>query len=233
MVESALTPESAIKCFKQGDFDLILLCHSISSKDRDDFICSIRGYGSRVPIVCLPPDPTGRFPSEGIHVARRVLDVIALVMKNTARHSAMGATIYLQNWEDYSSETWSTAKAVLCVHDNQEYLDIERRLLEDAGYMVLTSRNCVDSLDIFSTGVADAVVLSYSMPTRNTGVLAMQMRQKSEDIPLILVAGTSSVPNAERSLFDHILPKRRSPWVLAELLGDLLQRPLDTPVRRQ
>jgi len=223
VVVSAPSPESAIKRFGQGDFDLILLCHSISSKDRDDFIRWIRAYGSRVPIVCLPPDQNDRLPSDDFHTARRVLDVVALVMENTPNQSAMGATVYPQNCECYRSKTYPTPKAILCIHDNQEFLNVERRLLGDAGYLVLTTRNCVECLNIFSTGVADAVVLSYLMATKNAGVLATQMRQKTKDIPLILVSGTSIVPDLERPLFDHILPKNCSPQVLPQLLGDLFR----------
>jgi CheY-like chemotaxis protein len=230
VVESALSPESAIKCFRQGDFDLILLCHSISPRDRDSFIAAIRAYGSRVPIVCLPSDSNYMFPPDQLGTARRVLDIISRVMKNAPRHSAMGATVYPQSCECYRPKTSPTPKAVLCIHDNQEFLNIERRLLGDAGYLVLTTRNCVDCLNIFSTGVADAVVLSYWMPARNGGVLATQMRQKTKDIPLILISGSSTVPDVERPLFDHILPKSCSPQVLPALLGELFRGAFHAPV---
>lgn len=231
VVESALSPESAINCFRQGDFDLILVCHSISLKDRDEFICSIRAYGSRVPIVCLPQDPNHRTVFDNRHVVRNLLDVIGLVTEETLSRPAMGATVFLGNCDCYCSKTPPNPKAILCIHDNQEFLKVQRRLLGDAGYLVLTTQNCVDCLNIFSTGVADAVVLSYWLPTRNGGVLATQMRQKNKDIPLIAVSGTSTMPDVEMPLFDHIIPKSGSPQVLPQVLNDLFKgRPLHVPI---
>lgn len=116
VVESALSLESAIKCFRQGDFDLILLCDSISPKDRDDFIRSIRACGSRVPIVCLPPDPNFKLRSDDFRAARRALDVIALVMEDTPSHAGMGATVYPQICDCYRSKTSANPKAILCIH---------------------------------------------------------------------------------------------------------------------
>lgn len=43
----------AILHFKNGDFDLILLGHSIPAESRERLTFVIRAYGSRIPVVCI------------------------------------------------------------------------------------------------------------------------------------------------------------------------------------
>lgn len=53
MVVSALSIREAVDRFQDGDFDLIILCHSIPTKDRERLIGLIRASGSLTPIICI------------------------------------------------------------------------------------------------------------------------------------------------------------------------------------
>jgi CheY-like chemotaxis protein len=53
MVESALSVKEAVDRFQSGDFDLVLLCHSVPRKDRDRLTSLIRASGSLTPIVSI------------------------------------------------------------------------------------------------------------------------------------------------------------------------------------
>jgi CheY-like chemotaxis protein len=55
VVESAFTLAQAINEFERGDFDMVLLCHSMPLQDRDRLTCAIRASGSRVPVVVVAP----------------------------------------------------------------------------------------------------------------------------------------------------------------------------------
>jgi DNA-binding response OmpR family regulator len=55
LVESASSIGEAIDLFREGDFDLVVLCHSIPAQEGDSFIRLIRASGSSVPIVCVAP----------------------------------------------------------------------------------------------------------------------------------------------------------------------------------
>ncbi len=50
LVESASTVKEAADRFQSGEFDLVLLCHSVPRKDRDRLTSLIRASGSRTPI---------------------------------------------------------------------------------------------------------------------------------------------------------------------------------------
>jgi CheY-like chemotaxis protein len=49
----ALSITEAVERFRDGDFDLVILCHSVPTKDRGRFTCLIRASGSRTPIVSI------------------------------------------------------------------------------------------------------------------------------------------------------------------------------------
>jgi CheY-like chemotaxis protein len=53
IVESASSLKEAANRFQAGDFDLVLLCHSIPMKDRDHLTCLIRATGSLTPVVSI------------------------------------------------------------------------------------------------------------------------------------------------------------------------------------
>jgi CheY-like chemotaxis protein len=53
MVESASSIKEAVDRFQSGDFDLVLLCHSVPRNDRDRLTGLIRASGSRTPIVSI------------------------------------------------------------------------------------------------------------------------------------------------------------------------------------
>ena len=53
IVVSAYSIKAAVNRFQEGDFDLVLLCQSIPTKDRDRLTCWIRESGSRIPVVSV------------------------------------------------------------------------------------------------------------------------------------------------------------------------------------
>ena len=57
VVISASSIRDAIEQFKVGDFDLVLLDHSISAEHKERLTSLIRASGSRTPVVCIPNSP--------------------------------------------------------------------------------------------------------------------------------------------------------------------------------
>ena len=53
IVVSAMSMKDAVHLFQDGDFDLVILCNSISTRDCERLRCLIRASGSRIPIVCV------------------------------------------------------------------------------------------------------------------------------------------------------------------------------------
>jgi CheY-like chemotaxis protein len=53
VVISAASINEAVHLYRDGDFDLVVLCHSLPAKDCERLTCFIRASGSRIPIVCV------------------------------------------------------------------------------------------------------------------------------------------------------------------------------------
>ena len=52
-VVSTHSAKEAVDCFLAGDFDLVLLCHSLPETERDGIACLIRASGSFTPVVAV------------------------------------------------------------------------------------------------------------------------------------------------------------------------------------
>jgi DNA-binding response OmpR family regulator len=56
-VVTAISIKEAVFLFKDGNFDAIILCHTIPTRDCERLTGSIRATGSRIPIVCVAGAP--------------------------------------------------------------------------------------------------------------------------------------------------------------------------------
>lgn len=52
-VVRAFSLKAAVDCFRTFDFDLVLLCQSIPTKEKDSLTSWIRASGSRIPVVSV------------------------------------------------------------------------------------------------------------------------------------------------------------------------------------
>ena len=109
-------------------------------------------------------------------------------------------------------------------------LALRRHLLEESGYLVLTTNGGPKGLKVFSTRMVDTVVLDYSMPMMNGGVVAAQMRQIKGDVPLILVSGGSTIPEEDLALFNRSITKAEPPGVLLSAIKEILCAPVEQKV---
>ncbi len=108
-------------------------------------------------------------------------------------------------------------------------------LLEAFGFVVLTSCEPATGLKIFTSGIADAVVLDYSMPAMNGNDVAARMRKIDKTIPLLLLSGCISIPEEESALFDRLVSKSEPSTVLLTAITEVLvsrrDRAITTPAK--
>jgi CheY-like chemotaxis protein len=57
IVVSAMSIKEAFHLFLDGDFDLMVLCHTLPVRDRERLTCLIRASGSRIPVACISGTP--------------------------------------------------------------------------------------------------------------------------------------------------------------------------------
>lgn len=56
-VVAAISLKEAVDRFRDGDFDTVLLCHSVPAKEKDRLTSWIRASGSRIPVVSVSGGP--------------------------------------------------------------------------------------------------------------------------------------------------------------------------------
>lgn len=76
-VTSVRSVKKAVSQFLEGDFDLVVLCHSIPEGDRQRFASLIRGRSSRTPVVFVSAAPGQLDPSADVTVENDPNDLVS------------------------------------------------------------------------------------------------------------------------------------------------------------
>jgi CheY-like chemotaxis protein len=80
------------------------------------------------------------------------------------------------------------AKRILSVDDEPGILFTRQRLLENAGYEVVSAADGEQALYFFAANAIDLVLLDYLMPHMNRGVVAREMKNRKPLAPVVGMA---------------------------------------------
>jgi len=78
-------------------------------------------------------------------------------------------------------------KTILCVEDELDILDNNRKALEDAGYTALTAANIAEARGILAKQTPDAVVLDIMLPDGNGLEFLKELRAAGNHVPVIML----------------------------------------------
>jgi CheY-like chemotaxis protein len=128
--------------------------------------------------------------------------------------------------------TNNTRRLILSVDDEPLILYSRQKILECAGYDVLSAADGDQALHVFSgySGCIDLVLLDYMMPGRNGGDVAREMKGIRAQTPIILVSA-SEVPERILACFDCRIDKGEGPATLLAKISQMLAGPAQ-PTRR-
>ncbi len=110
-------------------------------------------------------------------------------------------------------------RRILVVDDEQTVRDFLQRVLETAGYTVITASNGLEALEKMSQFDISLVLLDIMMPGLDGFEVLDHMRQYEENIPVIMLTGIQEVPTKIDSLTlgaDDYITK---PFSVEELLA--------------
>jgi CheY-like chemotaxis protein len=102
-----------------------------------------------------------------------------------------------------------SSAVVLCIDDSQDMLECERAFLESFGYTVLTAPSGDKGLELASMFSVDVVIVDYFMPKMNGLELAIEMRRLRPQAPIILLSGTTDIPEQAFKSVDAFVAKDR------------------------
>jgi CheY-like chemotaxis protein len=88
-------------------------------------------------------------------------------------------------------------KTVLVIDDDVSFLEIQRKVLEKAGYSVLTAENGAEGLDLLRSNSVAVVVCDIFMPGME-GIETIQAIRKSwPDLAVIAISGGGRLGKAD------------------------------------
>jgi CheY-like chemotaxis protein len=78
---------------------------------------------------------------------------------------------------------------ILLVDDNKLGLVARKTVLEELGYRITTAAEGQEALEQFGRGQFDLIITDYKMPKMNGLELINRVRERSADLPIILISG--------------------------------------------
>ncbi|HEX3103457.1 MAG TPA: PAS domain S-box protein [Terriglobales bacterium] len=112
---------------------------------------------------------------------------------------------------------------ILAVDDESSGLHFRKLILEHAGHTVLSSTGVEDALTLFRANPVDLVVTDHLLGRQTGNDMAAEMKRTKPDVPIILLSGTSSVPEPLVHA-DLFLSKTEGPEQLLGMVEQLLSR---------
>ena len=113
-------------------------------------------------------------------------------------------------------------KTVLCVDDERIGLRVRKIMLESHGFNVLTASDGRQGISIFEDNLVDVVVLDYFMPDMNGGEVAVELRRRRPDIPIIFLSAYFSLPPEALEHANAFITKGDPPDALLEKIEQLV-----------
>jgi CheY-like chemotaxis protein len=83
--------------------------------------------------------------------------------------------------------------AILCIDDEGPALMLRRRVLENAGYRVLTALTGKEGIEMFRQHRVDVVIVDYWMADLNGLEVAAQLKRLNRKTPIIMLSGYASI----------------------------------------
>ncbi len=113
---------------------------------------------------------------------------------------------------------------ILAVDDESSGLYFRKLILEHAGHTVLSTTGVEEALNLFRNNAVDLVVTDHLLGRQTGTDMAKEMKQFKSSVPIILLSGTSTIPEPI-DYADAFLSKTEGPEHLLELVQKMLNRP--------
>jgi CheY-like chemotaxis protein len=122
----------------------------------------------------------------------------------------------------------SAVKTILCIDDNESVLELQKALLEQRGYTVLTASSARQGLQIAADSGVAAVIVDHHLPEINGHEIALEIKRLSPDIPVVMVSSDEEIPSHVLGVVDAFVPKDEAPTrllpVLARICDEVLAK---------
>jgi len=115
----------------------------------------------------------------------------------------------------------SGRRLVLSVDDEPAILLTRERILEFAGYRVVSAKDGEQALQLFAEQPVELVLLDFKMPGVDGGIVAQRMKSSKPWVPILLVSA-SEVSDETLATVDCRIDKGHGPVPLLEKVAEYL-----------
>ena len=116
------------------------------------------------------------------------------------------------------------SETILVVEDDDQLRRSAKRLLEEAGYQVLTAADGLEALDVLRQGAAVQLVFSdLVMPRLGGRALYDAVRRDGHSVPFLFASGYSDPSGRGAATLDPAAPLLHKPWTGPDLLSQVRQ----------
>ena len=111
---------------------------------------------------------------------------------------------------------------LLYVDDDARRREVMEERLRQLGYRVVTASNGTDALVTFEAEDFDLAILDYYMPGMCGDLVAMQMKSKKPNIPVIIFSGTFTLSEMVVAFVDGFISTSDEPDTLMDKIAEVL-----------
>jgi DNA-binding NtrC family response regulator len=114
------------------------------------------------------------------------------------------------------------AETLLYVDDDARRREVMEARLRQLGYRVITANHGVDALEKFDTELIDLAIIDYYMPVMCGDLVAMEMKSRKPNIPVIIFSGTFTLSEMVLAFVDGFISTSDEPGALVDKVAEVL-----------
>lgn len=114
------------------------------------------------------------------------------------------------------------AETLLYVDDDAPRREVMEERLRQLGYRVITASHGTDALDKFDAQVIDLAIVDYYMPGMCGDLVAMEMKSRKPNVPVIIFSGTFTLSEMVLAFVDGFISTSDEPATLVDKVAEVL-----------
>lgn len=118
-------------------------------------------------------------------------------------------------------------ETLIYVDDDLLHLETMEARLRLLGYNVLIARNGAEALEMFAAHPIDLAIVDYYMPGMNGDFVAIEMKSRRPEVPVIIFSGAFTLSEMVIALVDGFVSTSNEPEALLNKIAEVLQ-----PIRK-
>ena len=113
-------------------------------------------------------------------------------------------------------------ETLLYVDDDDRRREVMEARLKQVGYRVITAMNGDDALSKFDKGNIDLAIVDYYMPGMCGDLVAMEMKTRKPNTPVIIFSGTFTLSEMVVAFVDGFISTSDEPNALLDKVAEVL-----------